>query len=81
MRPGRAKVRSRAGWWGLDGEDHNSGYQMDTVTATELWDRIGACPIPTIIERMHLDKEKTQVKSGSESISDNPTNIIRALTT
>jgi hypothetical protein len=38
------KARNAAGLWRLDGEDHNSGYQMDMVIATGRWDGIGACP-------------------------------------
>lgn len=46
-RRGYAEVRRRAGLQRLDGADHNSGYQIDTVTATGRWDRISACPIAT----------------------------------
>jgi hypothetical protein len=57
---GYTKVRRYAGLQRLDGTDHNPGYHMDTVTATERRDRIGACPIAAIIERMLLDGVKTQ---------------------
>jgi len=37
-------TRSRGELWRLKSEDHDSRYQMDMVTATGLWDGIGACP-------------------------------------
>ena len=42
-------TRSRGGLSRLGGEDHDLGYHKDTVTATGLWDRIGACPTSAII--------------------------------